>query len=198
MCIITELYNDETLKGYVKKMSPNNHEEAFSQLMLDVMTKIPKDRLSDLKQSKELNYYVVGMARNMIVNPSSPFNKHFNENKMLSYDAILDCDDDNIEKLEFLIDEAASVEEIRIEEEREDGINSLLSQTKEWLAERTRRVDRAYYDEILFNKYFTDKLTYREISKATRIPLSEIYNGVTNVQEIVQTKFKNDYERIIN
>ena len=195
--MIEEIYANETIRGYLKKMVPSLHEEAHSHLMLDIMTKIPSERLEQLKESKELMYYIFGMARNMVINQSSPFNKLYKNQHEVSYDNII-TNEDNEEKLDFLIDESSNVEESCLDVEKQREIDGLLSDVRLWLAGRTQRVSKAYYDEILFKKYFTDQLTFREIADSTKIPLSEIYAGVTAIQNVVQTKFKKNYGNIIN
>ena len=193
--ILIEVYFDETLRGYIKKLTPSLYEEAHSQFMLNVMTKIDKEKLIALHESKELQYYLVSMARNMVVNFCSDFNKKYRS--FLSYDKFTDLDGYEEDKQYFLAT-ASNVEENLIDVEKEYLINELLLDVKAWLKGRTDRIEGAYYDEILFNKYFSGGLTFREIAEQTKIPLSEIYNGVSNAQSIVLTKFQERYERIIN
>jgi len=193
--ILIEVYFDETLRGYIKKLTPHLYEEAHSQFMLNVMTKIDEDKLVRLHESKELQYYLVTMARNMVVNFCSDFNKKYRD--YLSYDKWLDIDGYEEDKQRFLSNEC-SVEEGLIDVEKEYLINELILDVKAWLKGRAERIEGAYYDEILFNKYFSGGLTFREIAEQTKIPLSEIYNGVSNAQNIVLMKFQQRYDNIIN
>lgn len=193
--ILIEVYFDETLRGYIKKLTPHLYEEAHSQLMLNVMTKIPEEKLISLHESKELQYYLVSMARNMVVNFCSDFNKKYRS--YLSYDKWSDIDGYEEDKQAFLAD-GSNVEDNLIDVEKEYLINELILDVKAWLKGRAERIEGAYYDEILFDKYFSGGLTFREIAGQTKIPLSEIYNGVSNAQSIVLTKFQERYDDIIN
>lgn len=193
--ILIEVYFDETLRGYIKRLTPHLYEEAHSQLMLNVMTKIPDEKLISLHQSKELQYYIVRMARNMVVNFCSDFNKKYRN--YLSYDKWTDLDGYEEDKQKFLSDEN-NVEEGLIDVEKEYLINELLLDVKKWLKDRSDKIEGAYYNEILFNKYFSGGLTFREIAEQTKIPLSEIHKAITGTNEIVLTKFQQRYDDIIN
>ena len=193
--ILIEVYMDETLRGYIKKLTPSLYEEAHSQFMLNVMTKISNEKLTSLYESKELQYYLVRMARNMVVNFCSDFNKKYRS--FLSYDNN-SLEDNSAGYLDFIADSDSNVEDNLIDIEREYELNELIADVKQWLKNRTKRIEGAYYDEILFNKYFSGGMTFREIAEQTKIPLSEIYNGVAGTQNIVLIKFQKRYDNIIN
>tara|TARA_R110002074_G_C12316115_1_gene646507 strand:+ start:103 stop:702 length:600 start_codon:yes stop_codon:yes gene_type:complete len=194
--ILIEIYFDESIRGYIKKLTPSLYEEAHSQLMLNVMTKIDDNKLISLHESKELQYYVVAMARNMVVNFCSDFNRKYRS--FLSYDVVDSLDDNALGFKAFLQDCNSNVEENLIDEEKEYLINELLLEVKNWLKLRSEKIEGAYYNEKLFNKYFSGGMTFREIADETKIPLSEIYKSIAGTNEIVLTKFQQRYDRIIN
>lgn len=193
--IIEELYNDEMLKGYTKKLSPSNHEDVYQEFLLIVMTKISEEKLLELYTLKELNFYCVRIIKNMIINPTSPFNKAIGGND-ISYDVIADGFESEFSN--SIIDEDSNVEDLSLSKEQDANMVQCIQDVKIWLEERTLRVSGAFYDEKLFTKYFIDAMTYEEISEQTKIPKSEVYNNIMLTQSVIQTKFNNQYYGIIN
>ena len=193
--IIEELYNDDMLKGYTKKLSPNNHEDVYQEFLLIVMTKISEQKLKELYDLKELNFYCVRIIKNMVINPSSPFNKAIGGTDV-SYDVVADGFESEFSN--SIIDEDSNVEDLSLSKESSDEMNLCIQEIKTWLGRRSFRVKDSFYDEKLFTKYFVDAMTFEEISEQTKIPKSEIYNNIMATQSVIQTKFNNRYYGIIN
>jgi hypothetical protein len=193
--IITELYNDEMLRGYTKKLSPSNYEDVYQEFLLIVMTKISEEKFLELYTLKELNFYCVRIIKNMITNPASPFNRSLGYEDV-SYDVL--PQNFNSPFSDSTIDEESNVEVLTLSNERETEIDLCIEDVKKWLKNRSKTVEGAYYDEILFTKYFIDGMTFEEIAEQTKIPKSEVYNNITLTQSAIQTKFKEHYYGIIN
>ena len=186
--ILIEVFNNSRLKAYIRKIAPYSYEEVHSSLMMDLMTKVDEYKLCKLHASDELEPYLRVMAKNMVSNPLSPFNREKHQNTT----EITDYLEDTYEA------DLSNPEEGLIEQEDTYEVKMLLVGIQEWLSERTDKVEGAFYDEILFNKYFRFGNTFREISDNTKIPLSEIYSGISAVQQVVVTKFKERYDGVIN
>jgi len=118
--------------------------------------------------------------------------------KHLSYDNMIFEREDYVDFTSVISDESANVEDNLIDTEKEYLINELLLDVKEWLKLRSEKIEGAYYDEKLFNKYFSGGMTFREIADETKIPLSEIFNSIAGTNEIVLTKFEERYDGLIN
>jgi hypothetical protein len=193
--ILIELYFDKMLRSFIKKITPQLSEEAHSQFMMNVMVSITEDKLLQMHDDGVLLYYCVRMIRNMVVNQSSPFNKKYSN--LISYDASMT---ENSERTfsEYIEDKDSNVEDKFISNEKQEEINLLLSDVKDWLSNRAKNVEGAYYDEMLFNKYFSGGLTFRDIAAQTGIPLKTIYTDITLTQSAVLTKFQERYDNIIN
>ena len=54
--------------------------------------------------------------------------------------------------------------------------------------------DWYWYDKKLFNIYFYDDMSMRELSKATKISLSSIFNTISNAKENIRKSAKKEYE----
>lgn len=54
--------------------------------------------------------------------------------------------------------------------------------------------DWYWYDKKLFNIYFYEEMSMRELAKATKISLSSIFNTISNAKENIRESAKKEYE----
>ena len=197
--IIIELNNNDRLKGYAKKLSPNNYEDVFQEFLLIMMDKVKEDKLSELHALNEVEFYSARVIKSIVVTKGNPLNKALGDSSEVNM-----TDLESNQFAESFIDTFASEEILEQpvllceETEKEDDLSDIHDEVLEWLTHRSLTIAGEYYYEKLFRMHFCDALTYREIEEITKIPKSEICQSIKLVRVAVNTKFKNKYDGIIN
>ena len=163
--IIERVYNDPFFVDYINGLvTPNNREELHSEFILKVC-EIPEEKLLQLNQFNELRYYCIRIIYNIITHPSSDYRK---ENLI------------NIDSIEY---KATTEEDIQ---EGEDIINDIRA----FMRGRSERVEGAWADEILFDKYIMEGRTYRQIAAETGIHYVSLFKSMKLIKSMLKTKFK--------
>ena len=183
------IYKHEGLKNYLKKKFLSQWEDAHSELIADVIEKIPTCKLQQYITDDTLMFYVFGMSRHMLINRTSPFNMAHNNNVNF-------VDKIELSTLYDVVDE--SYNEDQVSNDFDEDVQELCQDVSTFLSGRTKRVSGAFYDEILFNRKFKQNLTYEEMSKATKIPAAEIFNSIGATKQMLSTKFQDRYDGLIN
>jgi DNA-directed RNA polymerase specialized sigma subunit len=172
--ILQTIYEDDIYKGYAASFCPNLVDEMISELVFRFLN-MDEQKLLDLYSNKELKVYALAILRNMVYYKYDPFRKKFLEDSTLPI----------------------MTEIIRIEDEQEEDNSDLTTELRKdidkYLTNRADKIKGEWYNQKLFDLYFQDGHTFKEISEMTGISCSSIYLSVKGVQEIVQTKFKSTY-----
>ena len=86
---------------------------------------------------------------------------------------------------------------IMVEEDTSEDVSDLTTELRKdidaFLSKRAENIKGEWYNQKLFDLYYLDGQTFKEISEMTGISESSIYLSVKGVQEIVQTKFNSTY-----
>ena len=178
--IIEEIYKDDFYKGYIKSLSPNLYEEAYSEFLL-MVCEMCETKLKLLYESNSFRYYSVTVIRNMLFNKYSSFNK-LHGHKV--YEVFENTEDYN---------PALSEED---EPKDCDLLDELTEDIYNFLEGRTDKLDNAWYDEKLFKMYFGKDETFRSLSDKTGIPYTSIFHNIKGTQQMIQTKFKERYDNL--
>lgn len=92
--ILTDIYNSGVVRRiasrYVSFVQECNLDD-FVQTIYLFLCGLPEEKLIDLYNSKELDYYIIAIVRNQAINTKSKFNLVYN-NPVIEY---------NSEKIEF-------------------------------------------------------------------------------------------------
>ena len=165
--IIERVYRDPFFVDYINSLTPNNREEAHSEFIV-MVCEIPEKKIKQLHQFNELTYYCIRMIRNMVVNPTSNFNKMFNERLLCL---------DNIKPIEYTEDEI-------------DDLDKQLQEVRDFISSRSERVEGAWADEKLFDKYIMEGRTYRQIAAETGIHYVSLFKSMKLIKGMLKMKFK--------
>lgn len=180
--LLTDKYYEDVLPYYLSDYSERN--EFRQELWLILLSK-SDSQLIKWYDTKILKYIYVGIINNQIKSSTSPWHvKHrnnriggkyadYNENKDIRLE-----DFDSVEKI--LTDKEIKIQYI------EDKLKYLES--KDPYLKR---------DITIFRMHFYDKLSYRKITKLTKISTSSVYFYVNNVLFLLR-KDKNEIEDDIN
>lgn len=96
--VINYLYNKQLIpklgSTFISQLGINR--EDFEQELWLIILEIPEDKLIELYDKKQLDWYILSVARNQVVNDKSTFNKKYNS-KIIEYvyDYPIEDDEDN-------------------------------------------------------------------------------------------------------
>ena len=171
--ILERIYLDDFYKTYINALVKHNKEEAHSEFIA-LMCEVSEEKLKKLHQFNELKYYSIRVIYNMIGNKASNFNKIFN----FRYEDIETC---------YGLE--ANTTPYNDEKRLHDEIHTFIKK-------RSKNVQGAWADEILFNEYIVKGKTYRQMQEETGIHYVTLFKHVHLIKEMLHTKFKNDYDNI--
>ena len=118
------------------------------------------------------------MIKNNVCSSSSPYHYKYRNIKYSLYD---DIPGFQLEDLDLIDDEIDLIEIQQIKQQKIDKIKSIIQ-------EQTKKNPILTRDFQLFNKYYIEKKTYREISLETKIPLMSVHIYVKNAKELIQSQ----------
>lgn len=74
-----------------------NKDDFIQEMYMILLTEIPDSKLIKLYEDKHLDYYILSIARNQVVNDKSTFNRIYNYNRKINTIPIEDyiTDEDN-------------------------------------------------------------------------------------------------------
>lgn len=173
--LVDHIYNEPFFKEYSKSLSHNNitQEEIFQEYLLKVCEN--PEKMIKLYNDGSFKYYSVAIIRNLVYNKYSTINKYHTNNTP--------------EELESkcLKDTAADVCEYQEIEERTLKLFNDISST----------VSKSHwYDIEVYNMYFIQGMTYRGISKLTKIPHTSIFHTIKKMKNRIREVHGNDYNTI--
>jgi DNA-directed RNA polymerase specialized sigma24 family protein len=175
--VINEIYTDSFYKGYCNSLFYNEikREELLSEFILAVL-EMNQERVKELIDRKEFKYYAISIIRNLAFNKNSSFNK--NNTVALENDII---EDENLEQPVYFEDEKAK-------ELKKCIYSKLLKDSK--------KSTNLWYEKEIFFLYHNEFKSYREMSKATGIPVSSIHNSVIKTTEKIKEQFKDRFDKL--
>tara|TARA_R110002020_G_scaffold17516_6_gene61445 strand:- start:3587 stop:4162 length:576 start_codon:yes stop_codon:yes gene_type:complete len=172
--ILQTIYEDDIYKGYAASFCPNLVDEMISELVFRFLN-MDEKKLLDLYNNKELKVYALAILRNMVYYKYDPFRKQFLDKATVEL----------------------KTEIIMVEEDTSEDVSDLTTELRKdidaFLSKRAENIKGEWYNQKLFDLYYLDGQTFKEISEMTGISESSIYLSVKGVQEIVQTKFNSTY-----
>jgi len=170
--IIERVYSDPFFVQYISGLVSEHKQEAHSEFIA-ILCELDEEKLKQLNQFHELRYYCIRIIYNMIANPNSQFNKVYREH-------LVDIDSIQYDKT--------------TEDDLEEG-TELLEDIRAFLKKRSKRVDGAWADEMLFNKYIMEGRTYRQIAAETGIHYVSLFKSMKLIKEMLKTKFLCQYSK---
>ncbi len=176
--ILEHIYFDEFYRGYSAGFFPKDKfrgEELFGEFLL-LIADMNKEKLFSLCESNELKYYSVAMIKNLFLS------KGFRQ-----------CRDEPRESVDYL--EQTTDDEVRNHFNQVE-CETLLKDIGKHLRKLSLDNEGYWYDEQVFNYYYNEYNNYRDMSKATKIPVSSLYHSVKKTKQRIKKEFKEAYKNI--
>ncbi len=174
--VVNHIYSDPFFKGFSSKFYNDEFlsEELFQEFLLIVLEK--KDKMIELYDNKQLNYYSYTVIRNLACNKSSTFNKnHSSLNRTELHDNFESTNDDIYQ----------------------NELKGLLEEIDEFLSNKVKEDSNFWYNKELFELYFFGNESYRSLSQQTKIPITSIFNSVTTTKKLINDHFSEKYNQTI-
>lgn len=94
--IIQEIYHSELVDKVTSSFSSwlKNNKEDFVQEIYLMILQIPEDRLISLYTKGDLYFYIVRIMKNQCFYYKSVFNKKYNDDRILYYENLPECQDE--------------------------------------------------------------------------------------------------------
>ena len=178
--IINFVYKETFFSGYSHSFYNSSYigNEIFSEYLLKLCEQ-PVDKMIDLFNRGEFNYYSARMIKNLVYYKYSKVNKEVINVKFNELD-------DSLTDYEYDVNNSPDSYEV-------DGLKSKIDV---FLDEYVENNEGAWYEVMLFRMHYYEKLTFREMSRQTKIPFTSLHQSVTNVKNMVQSQFGDDYNDV--
>jgi len=171
--IITELFTSKNFNDCISKMEPPHLREDLKQEIILIVCEWPEDRITEMYDRNQLEFFVVRTILNQVKSNTSPFAKKYRRFFLSLSEYIINLQDRDdsgrISKLHTNIIKQASINAVDIEEriEREDFELKVVSE-----------VDNLYWYNAELVKLYMKHGNYRAIQKETRIPFISCYKTI--------------------
>ena len=174
--IIEAIINNPEYKQICNKYTVDEDasNELYQEFILTMYDYKKQDNLKEIFDRNELTWFCCGIIRNMATSSSSPFFKKVRKFSILSE----------------TLDIHSNISDEPYEEQPNDliddiDINTLLLKLRtdikkidKWFMEKEVTDPFHFYHRVLFEMYYYDNMTYRQISKDTGIQHVSIFNSV--------------------
>lgn len=177
--IIKELSEDKLFKHICRNNSPNKYlkDELYQEFFLTIL-EYNKQKIIDMYNKKQLTYFCIGLIKKMIHSNTSPFytkirKQYIKENEF----------DNETYPMKRYTAEVDDTEEIR-----EKQINDMgkIDRINKILDNEERLNGRFFYKRKLFEMYYLNEMSYRDIEKHTHIPHVSVFWAVKEVKDLLK------------
>lgn len=178
--IIQSVTSDGFYQGYASTFYNDAFlsKELYSEFLL-LLVQLNYNKLLRLFSSHQLKYYCVSIIKNLVYNKYSPFNKnHINKNLSLE-DSYMQIENASTDPQPAFYDK-----------------ESLLDEIGAYMENKEKSEEGFWYQKKLFEMYHYQKLTYRQISAMTNIPVSSIFNTIKSVKDSLKEEFADKYNEL--
>lgn len=162
--IIEDLFTGKNFNDCVAKMNPPSLRDDLKQEVALIVCELPEEKLIQLRQKNELEFYVVRIILNLVKNKYSPFARKF---RTIFQEL----------SIHEKIDEAEDPRLRAVREHREDKLIDYVLQVEgdhpDW-----------YHNALL--KLYIETGSYRAIEDATRIPYASCYKSIQKYMKLLK------------
>lgn len=180
--LLNHIATDTFYKGFsysfYAKHDTYRAEELYSHFIMTVID-MDEAKVLELCHNNQFQQYAAAIIKNAVYHKSSKFNQQYNR------------------------DNTVLLEEGRLDFEEEFSTHFNQSETEElitdievYLSELADTNEGYWYDEKVFNLYYSKYKSFRKMSAATSIPVSSLYHSIDKSRRRIKKKFINNYNNI--
>lgn len=164
--IITEIFENIQIKAYCQNLDSQNWNELRSELLIQLY-KMPESKLSDYYSKNCLIYICFTIIKRIKYGTITDTGLFYNKDKL---------------NLEFFEDYYDFDIEDTISDEKTDMLKKL----------EIELLNLHWYSKILFEMYYKDNFTLKQISQKTGINLKSIHYSINKTRLKLKKKLKED------
>lgn len=167
--IATQIYHENDLWDIAKHYSKCDFEDIIHEVILQIYTMSPR-KVKQLYKMGVLKYYIIYIIKTSATSPSSGFQKKY-------YRSIKT--NEQLHKLKDAAFEEKTIEERQIEEDFYNKAATVCTGT-----EKDKR--KQYILRTIFELYFENNLSIRQIAKCSKLSTSTVYNYLKVIKENIK------------
>jgi hypothetical protein len=178
----------------VAKRTKNRHEEAHDLLSLSLEYALSqRERYID-KPDKEIGL----MLRSIMSNKFRWTDSDFNKQKMLLSNNAIEANDrlriaDKTVSISLIIDSETMPSNFK-QFIKDNMMNYTEDQVHKIVATKIAYLQLTKTEKILFDKYFVQNMTMRDVAQNTTLPLCSIFKNITSLKEKIRELCKLNYK----
>lgn len=169
--IIQQIYTDNMYNNIISKFINKDQYDEFKQFIFEQLLAIPDEKIIVLWSNNQFLYYFCGILQNQIKSKTSKWHKEYRSLKSFELNQT-----DGVQPYSTQI-------ELNEEELEKNFKLKLIEQAIHHHIQRDPKL-KTEFD--LFNMYHKENMTFREIAKLTRIPLTSVYQYIKNAEILIK------------
>lgn len=194
---MNDIYNwlinnkEELMNKFIYKMCPNRRDaEDFYQDLFIIMSNKDEVKLNQIlerttEKNNEMMRYVYIIIKNNLKSVNSRYYYTYRKPIGVDYDEV-----------KYEIGSVDKEEKFVLLEEIEKDYNELMIKINKYFDIQLKSNPKSFYDKAVFDLYYNQDNTYRDVGTILDIPFTSIYNNIQKTKDKILKVFKDDIKNI--
>jgi len=182
---------DELMNKFIYTMIPNRRDaDDFYQDLFLIMSSKDEVKLNQIlerttEKNNEMMRYVYIIIKNNLKSKNSRYYYTYRKPIGIDYDEV-----------KYEIGSLDTKDKYILLEEIESDYIKLLKDIKKYFNIELKNNPKSFYEKGIFEMYFNEKNTYRDVASILDIPVTSIYNNIQKSKDRILKVFKEDIKNI--
>lgn len=182
---------EELMNKFIYNMIPNRRDaEDFYQDLFIIMSNKDDVKLNQIlerttEKNNEMMRYVYIIIKNNLKSKNSRYYYTYRKPIGIDYDEV-----------KYEIGSLDTKDKYILLEEIENDCIKLLNDIKKYFNIELKKNPKSFYEKGIFEMYFNEKNTYRDVASILDIPVTSIYNNIQKSKDKILKVFKEDIKNI--
>jgi len=155
-------------------------EDLYQEFIITIMSYKKIDKLYDIYKRKELPYFACTIIKTMATSNTSPFYKKIRGFSASSSEYNVNILDTLLEEDTLTVDTEKDLQQVLT------TISDNLIKIDKWMTKKVKKDAYFFYNRELFDMYYYQNLTYKDIEKLTGIKSVSAFHNVKSTVNMIQ------------